>query len=503
MIWPLVLKFGGSSVANADRLRNVASIARSEAAANSGGGVLVVLSALGGATDALIGAGALAVAGDETGALAALEALLSRHIDTARELFDGGIPSGIEEAIHAAWAELAPVLRGASLLRELPPRSADLLAGRGELLSTALLAALLDAPLVDARGLMRTDSRFGQARPDEAALARSCAERLVPFLGPGMIAVTQGYIGSDCGGMPTTLGRGGSDYSASLFGAAIGATEIQIWTDVEGVLTADPRLVAEASPVPVLGYAEAAELAAFGAKVLHPATIQPAVGRGIPVTVRNSLMPKGRYTTISAHGRSAGGQSQASRAITAIASRGPVSILHVTNPRMLGGSGFLARIFEVFGRLGASVDLVATSEVSVSVTVEAGAPHSALAEALSAFAEVLVESDRSVLALVGEGMKATPGIAARALSSLAGINVEMISLGASGINLSLVVARGDEAEAVRRLHAEFFNQEGRSGKEEKGRRSAEADKAQAMVGTGVAVAVAGGAGAGAGEGGRP
>lgn len=450
---PLVMKFGGSSVADAARLRNVASLV--QGAHEEGRGTLVVLSALGGATDALIKAGKTAARGEEAEALGLVEALLDRHAQTARDLLGPSLPALVEEILQAARREVLPLLKGAALLKELPARSADLIAGRGELLSSALLAAYMDqaapgAAWIDARQVMKTDSRFGQARPDTQAIKSAAAAKLLPLLSEGRILVTQGYIGSDPYQTPTTLGRGGSDYSASLFGAAVEAQEIQIWTDVEGVLTCDPRVVPEARPVEVLGYDEAAELAAFGAKVLHPATILPAVELGIPVTVRNSLLPQGRFTTISREGTRG-------RAVTALASRGPITVLSIRSPGMLGGSGFLARIFEVFGRLGVSVDLVSTSEVTVSVTVDEGAPIEALRKELSTFSEVRVEEDRAVVALVGEALRRTPGIAGRALASLGDINVEMISMGASEINLSLVVGRAVAPEAQRRLHEAFFS----------------------------------------------
>jgi aspartate kinase len=298
---------------------------------------------------------------------------------------------------------------------------------------------------MDARAIIRTDAIFGEATPLPKSIKALAQAQVVPQLGPGRIVVTQGYIGATEEGLTTTLGRGGSDYSAALLGAALGATEVQIWTDVEGVLTADPRIVPEALPIPDLSFAEAAELAAFGAKVLHPATIQPAVEAHIPVTVRHTWRPDGRFTTIS-------GEVRSGRPITALASRGPVTVLTVSSSRMLAQSGFLARLFEVFGRRGVSVDLVATAEVSVSLTVDADVELSFLIQDLEAFAKVDVHEGRAIIAAVGERLKSTPGLGAQLLGQLGDINVEMISMGANEINLSLVVKEDRAEEALRRLH---------------------------------------------------
>jgi aspartate kinase len=308
-----------------------------------------------------------------------------------------------------------------------------------------IFAAFISAQWLDARTVLRTDTRFGEAVPQLKDIRRLARVHLVPGLAPGRVVVTQGYIGATEDGLTTTLGRGGSDYSAALLGAALGAEEVQIWTDVEGVLTCDPRIVPEALPIPELTFAEAAELAAFGAKVLHPATIQPAVEAGIPVTVRHTGRPQGRYTTISAKARSG-------RPITALASRGPVTVLTASSSRMLAQSGFLARLFEVFGRRGVSVDLVATAEVSVSMTVDAGVDLGPLIQELRSFATVNTHENRVIIAAVGERLQATPGLGARLLNQLGDINVEMISMGANEINLSLVVRQEQGDEALRRLH---------------------------------------------------
>lgn len=437
----IVMKFGGSSVADADCMGQVEALVRAALPQAP----LVVLSAMGKTTNALFEAARTAESGDLPGALEVQRRIMAAHRRAAGELFAGAVPEGLDTALTEHFGELELLLRGVALLRELSPRSMDAIASLGERLSTRIFAERLGAAWVDARMVVRTDATFGEAVPDPEPLRRLAARHLAPLLGEGRAVVTQGYIGATEDGLTTTLGRGGSDYSAALLGAALGAKEVQIWTDVEGVLTCDPRIVPEALPIPELSFAEAAELAAFGAKVLHPATIQPAVEARIPVTVRHTLRPAGRFTTISSEVRTG-------RPITALASRGPVTVLTVSSSRMLAQSGFLARLFEVFGRRGVSVDLVATAEVSVSLTVEADVPLKPLLQELSAFATVEASEGRAIIAAVGERLKSTPGLGARLLTALGDINVEMISMGANEINLSLVVRHDQADEALRRLH---------------------------------------------------
>ena len=437
----IVLKFGGSSVADAACMRQVAFLVGAALPRSP----LVVLSAMGKTTNGLFDAARAAEAGDLGQAMDRQRALMTAHRKAAADLFMGSVPESLDAALTDLFGELELLLRGVAMLRELSPRTMDAIASLGERLSTRIFAAYMDAAWVDARTIMRTDAVFGEAAPQPEAIHTLAQGGIAPLLGPGRAVVTQGYIGGTEDGLTTTLGRGGSDYSAALFGAALGAEEVQIWTDVEGVLTCDPRIVPEALPILDLSFAEAAELAAFGAKVLHPATIQPAVEARIPVTVRHTQKPDGRFTTISAEVRTG-------RPITALASRGPVTVLTVSSTRMLAQSGFLARLFEVFGRREVSVDLVATAEVSVSLTVEADVPLKPLLQDLSAFATVEVTEGRAIIAAVGERLKSTPGLGARLLSALGDINVEMISMGANEINLSLVVEQALAPEALRRLH---------------------------------------------------
>lgn len=463
---PIVMKFGldrpgsgtvtgpasGEVSGDAEGLRQAAALARRDA----GEGVLVVLSAFSEVTGDLLRCGRTAQAGNEEGAIAELEAILGRHADTAAALMGPTVHPLVEGAIGKARKELSALLRSPSLLGtalavETVSKGWDLLAGWGEILSSTIFAAWLGLPLVDARSVVRTDSHFGSAKPRPEEIRKLAAREIIPLLGPGKIVVTQGSIGSDETGTPTTLGRDGTDFSASLLGAAIDAAEIRIWTEAEGILACDPRLVPEARPIAVLGYDEAAELAAYGTGILHPATIQPAVEKGIRVTVRSLRSPEGRFTTISR-------DPEPGPPVTALATRGPVTIITITTPRMLGGSGFLSRIFQVFERRGMEVDLVSTSEVAVSLTLDAGLSLDELVRELSAFAEVAVNKDRAVVALIGREIKKTRGVSGKALGALRDINIEMISLGADEINLSLVIAQEDAREAVARLYAAFFGE---------------------------------------------
>ncbi len=438
----IVMKFGGSSVADAGCMRQVGALVR----ARLDEAPLVVLSAMGKTTNALFAMARAAEEGDLPAAMGGLAQVRALHRAAAEDLFEGAVPDELDLALIDHFGELELRLRGVALLRELSPRSLDAIAAFGERLSTLLFAAWFGATRVDARTVLLTDARFGEAQPQPEGIRLRAVDEVLPKVGPGRAVVTQGYIGATIDGLTTTLGRGGSDYSAALFGAALGATEVQIWTDVEGVLTCDPRMVPEAQPIAELSFAEAAELAAFGAKVLHPATIQPAVEADIPVTVRHTQRPDGAFTTIT-------GSVATGRPVTALATRGGLTVLTVSSTRMLNQSGFLARLFEVFARHRVSVDLLATAEVSVSLTLDAGVTLAPLLDELSTFATVTVVEDRALVAVVGERLKATPGLAGILFGALGDLNVEMISMGANEINLSLVVAAADAPRALIRLHA--------------------------------------------------
>jgi aspartate kinase len=375
-------------------------------------------------------------------------------------LLDGlGLPAAerarLAEHVARVTAELETLYLGVHYLGDLSARSKDAVAAVGERLSCELVAAALasrglPARALDAREVLVTDAEFGRAAPDLAASAARLDATIAPLMRQGVVPVLGGFIGATPEGVTTTLGRGGSDWSAALFGAALLAEEIQIWTDVDGILTVDPRLIPAARVIPEIGFEEAAELAYFGAKVLHPATIKPAIERGIPVRVLNSLAPHAQGTLIAAGRAVAPGEPRA------LAFKKGISVLLVSQPRMLMAHGFVARVFEVFARQRTSVDLIATSEVSISLTIDDPARLPAIRDELSALADVQVLDDMAIVSVVGRGFVRRAGLAARIFQALAAVNVVMISFGASDVNLSVVVAGADAERAVRLLHAEFF-----------------------------------------------
>ncbi|HEX6813788.1 MAG TPA: aspartate kinase [Planctomycetota bacterium] len=465
------MKFGGSSLATADRLRQVADLVE----AAQGRKPCVVLSAMGKTTNALFSAAAAAHNGAIDSALANVTVIFENAASVAEELLPdigGPLHGQCRSALAQMQAELEVLLRGVSLLRELTPRTSDAIVAHGEHIAATLFTAFLAqrsmaAVHVDARVVVRTDGNFGAASPMRDQIAKLAQEHIAPAIARGAIVVMQGYVGATEQGFTTTLGRGGSDWSAALLGEALRAEEVQIWTDVEGVLTADPRIVPHARPVAVLTAAEAAELAAFGAKVLHPATIQPAVEAGVPVTVRHTLRPRGAFTTIDPRKK-----SLARNGVAALACRGPVTVLTMTSTRMLAATGYLARLFAAFGQLGICIDLVVTAEVSVACTVEPDAPIDRLVAALAGLARVDVTHQCGIVVLVGEGLRNSPRALERASRALGPIVPELVSFGGNERNLSFVVRHEDMATAMQRLHAEFFGEAGAGRPEEASRREA-------------------------------
>lgn len=445
----IVAKFGGTSVGDADAIARTADIVRARLSRSP----IVVTSALAGTTNRLIEIGQQAAAGHLIVALTMIEELRARHFATIDDLGVGDDTELVSDT-GVLFDELAHLAEALSVLGDVTARSLDAVSSIGERLSAPIVAAALarigvPSVFVDARRVMATTDDFGRAapRPDEIAMA--CRAHLLPLVREGKVPVLGGFIGATTKGITTTLGRGGSDYSASLLGAAMDAEAIEIWTDVDGMLTADPRVVPSAQLIEHIRFDEAAELASFGAKVLHPSTIAPAVRKGIPVFVFNSRRPDGSGTRITF--------DAPRRPVRAIAGKTRTTVVKVRSPRMLAAPGTMRAIFEVFERNQTSVDVVATSEVSVSVTVDDVQHLEAIVAQLSAFGDVSVERGRGIVALVGAGLGESTVSMARALTALGDLRLHMLSLSATGINLTLIVDGDAVHEAMRRLHAAFFD----------------------------------------------
>ena len=452
----IVCKFGGTSVGDAAAIARTAAIIADRRERQP----IVVVSALGGTTNKLLQIAEQAAKGQLIGALSAVEGLRDRHLAQTEALLrdDPAASADVAGELSAMFDELAALAEALKTLGDLTPRSLDAIASLGEQLSSVLVVAAfqrrgLPAEHVDARQVMITDAQYTRAEPQPEAIAEAAQRLVMPLVREGKIPVIGGFIGSVLGtGVTTTLGRGGSDYSASLLGAALQAEAIEIWTDVDGMLTADPRVVPEARLIERIGFDEASELASFGAKVLHPNTIAPAVMRGIPVWVLNSGRPRGTGTLITF--------DSPRRAVTAIAGKSGVTLVKVRSPRMLLTEGFMRTLFEVFERHHTSVDVVATSEVSVSVTIDDTSRLEALVVDLRALGDVAMERNRGIVSIVGNGLS-DGGIAmAQALSAIGDLRVHMLSLSSSGINLTVVVDGEQVNPAMQRLHAAFFSAPG-------------------------------------------
>jgi aspartate kinase len=450
------MKFGGTSVEDARAFERVCRLVGAQAAETGQQRPVVVVSAMCRVTDALLaGVQAASSNGDAGEAARSLDEHFERHMEVARALLKpdavAAVGASVDETRRAVAEALSAVAEGRGPLAVLQ----DEIVSHGECLSARLLTAVLreaglPARYVDARRCIVTDDEHGRATPIKDATERHTCAEIEPLLEAGEVPVLGGFIASTEGGTTTTLGRGGSDYTAGLVGAALHAHEIQIWTDVPGVLTADPRLVEHAHTIPRLSYAEAAELAYFGAKVLHPKTILPAVVRNIPVRICNSRDASGPGTVVYFDAE------MTPRTVKAIACKRGIHTVHITSARMLGDSGFMRAIFEVFERHRTSVDLVTTSEVSVSLSLEDTRALDQIVEDLKQIGAVKVESGCAIICIVGEGLRSTSGIAGRVFSTIKDINILLISQGASSINLTFIIEERRVAEAVARLHRAFF-----------------------------------------------
>jgi aspartate kinase len=446
----IVSKFGGTSVADATAISRLMDIVEGRRAQQP----VVVVSAMAGVTNALLALARQAADGNFITAVASVQALRTRHLEQIDLLVaDRAANADVSAEVSVIFDELAHLCEALSVLGFVTPRSLDTIAAVGERASSLLVAAAfqargLPAQHVDARRVVITDDAFMAAEPHTDRTADAARALVAPIVAAGGIPVLGGFIAGTRDGVTTTLGRGGSDYSASLIGAALQAESIEIWTDVDGMLTADPRVVPTAVPIPHIRFDEASELASFGAKVLHPATIAPAVRRGIPVWIFNSRNPAGAGTRITA--------DAPRRAVTAIAAKRNTTIIRVATGKMLFQHGFLHRVFGLFEARGISVDVVATSEVSVSVTVDDDVPLDVLMGDLRQIGDVSMERRRGIVSVVGAGLADRGDAMARALHALGTRRIHMLSLSASGINLTVLLDDHDVPDAMRSLHAEFF-----------------------------------------------
>ncbi len=448
------MKFGGTSVQDARAIKNVGEIVRRHEKQH----LVVVSSACAGVTNALLGLAAGVRDGKTTQSLEAVEQLRQRHRKIAHELLTGEVLFTVQSQIDAMMDELRDIVRSIAILGELTNRSLDTFASFGERLATLLLSHHLrhigvNALLLNAQDFIITNDDFTHATPLFDVIDKKVGEQVLPALKSGHVVVTQGFLGSTASGIPTTIGRGGSDYSAAIIGAALNADEIQIWTDVDGVMTCDPSMIPSARLVEEMTFREAAELAYFGAKVLHPSTILPAVKKNIPVRVLNSMRPTGTGTVILQR-PGVGDGSQ----IKAIAFKKGITLVNIDSTRMLMTHGFLAKVFEVFARYQKSVDAIATSEVSISLTVDSPAGLDLVTAELKEVADVEIAGDKAIFCVVGENLKVNKGTLGRIFTTLDrhDIRVSMVSLGASEINVTFVVDGKDVPAAARVLHEEFF-----------------------------------------------
>lgn len=436
-----VLKFGGTSVKDADTINKVFEIVSK----NTGKQALVV-SAHAGVTNILV-----EICKSKKELISKLlEELLDKHLTISNDL---GILDLVKDFITNELSEIDVITN----YLPLSPQLKDVVMSKGEILSskiiyTYLLSKGLKIGHIDAREVMKTNSRFTNA---DLEFDQSCQLILDKFnieYTTNELTIMGGFIASDEEGRPTTLGRGGSDYSAAVVASALDANELQIWTDVNGILTSDPRVINDVKKVRKLSYSEASELSFFGAKVLHPSTIHPAVKKGIPVRVKNTFNSTDDGTLVLS-------EKSNIKMIKAIAFRNEVVTITICSNRMLGAYGFMSKVFQIFENLKIPVDIVTTSEVSISVTVNRNEYNPQLEKELSILGDVTISDDNAIIAAIGEGIKLTAGIASRLFGALKGINISMVSVGASEVNLSIVVKEDDLQRAISLLHDEFFSGE--------------------------------------------
>lgn len=445
------MKFGGTSVGDVAAFERVFHIVSTQVERHP----VVVVSAMTKVTDALLAAFEIAKKGDFAEAVATLEPHFDRHVEVSRQFIPDGQPNAFNGELEFARGELADLLIRVSR-RSLPlSMLKDAIVSYGEQLSSRLLAEVLKAKglntrQVDSRRLIVTDDEYGAAQPLIDETDELVKLELEPLIAAGEVPIMGGFIAANRGGETTTLGRGGSDYSAAIVAAALGADELQIWTDVTGVMTCDPRICDSARTIPVLSYEEAAELAYFGAKVLHPKTIKPAVDNSIPVRVCNTFEPDEIGTMVLAD------SAEAPNKIKSIAHKKNITILRISSARMLGSYGFMSAVFQVFERFRTVIDVISTSEVSIALTLDNTAEIDKIVTELERLGDVEVDPGYAVICVVGEGLRASTGLASTVFSTINDVNVALISHGASSVNLTFVVKEEFVADVITRLHKELF-----------------------------------------------
>jgi aspartate kinase len=439
------MKFGGSSLAGAGLLRNMTEIVKTRIKQKP----ILVLSALGDTTDHLLESASTAL----NKGFVSIEKIEDFHLKTIEDLALG---AELQKEIKNLLWELGSLLTGISLTRELTGRTKDYLVSFGERISVRIASAYMNSQKINARALdawdagFVSDSAFGQAELRKESYIR-IASSLRSLTAEGILPVIAGFIAKDEDGNITTLGRGGSDLSATVIAAACKAVEVQIWKDVDGILTADPRLVKEARPVELVSYDEAAELAYFGAQVLHPRAMQPCIKTGIPVLVKNSFNPAAPGTRIES------GPIQNTPMIRAITGKKNVTLVDIVSTRMLGQSGFLARVFSEFAKNGISIDMIATSEVSVSLTLDAERDLSTVCRELSEYAGVEVKTGKAIITIIGDVCRSSEILCETfGICRKLGFQVPMVSQGASKVNISFIVNDNEADTIIKELHGFFF-----------------------------------------------
>lgn len=457
------MKFGGSSLANTTSIKKAARIVQQFSPENR---IVVVASAIDDTTDRLLEIGELAQRGERAGVRKILGSIRTLHVKTAKSVSDEKMSNGLLDRTNHLERELEKTVEGISHLRELTPRSRDYLLSFGERLSTPILAAAIRNLGLKAHALtggeagIASDDNFGEARPLAELSYHEIQRRLDPMLAKNQIPVIAGFIATTVDGTITTLGRGGSDYSASLLGAALNTDEIWVWTDVDGLMTADPRIVKDAALLPTVSFGEALELSYFGAKMMHPRALQPAAQRKIPVRIKNSSKPTLGGTLVSSKE-----EDNEGRVVKAVSIIRSVGIVTVSGTGMIGSPGAAAKVFMALGSSNINVMMISqgSSEATISCVVARKDVDSAvrilqLALLGKGFVDkVVAEKDACIIAVVGSGMKGTPGVAARIFNAVARkkINVRIVAQGSSEYNVSFVVSEDQGLEAVRAVHEEF------------------------------------------------